>query len=50
MDFELDAGTGDSVQQALQPLDVRSLLDRMDEVLILQRAGPERYDCLKEHF
>ena len=36
MDLEPDAGTGHGVQQALQPFNVRRLLDRMDEALVPQ--------------
>ena len=39
VDLEPDAGTGCRVQQTLQPLDVGSLLDRVDEALIPQPGG-----------
>jgi hypothetical protein len=43
MDLEPDVGTGGGVQRRLQPLDVRRLLNRMDEALIPQPHGTGRF-------
>src|SRR5262245_12359332 len=42
MHFEADAGSGHRLQQRLQPLDVRSLLHRMDKALVPQSGRARR--------
>ena len=47
VDLELEIGTGDRIDQSLQPLDVGRLLDGMDEALVSHACGAGRFSHVR---